>query len=102
MKKVKKIVGLYLLFGIIMFVYVSVSGAFTILTGTGGVSVFQYVLFMGVLLGLCWLPYSIALILSPYSEYFVFGDTPIILILYILVFVILGLCIIFRKPKDNS
>ena len=102
MKTVKEALGIYLLFGVVMAVYVSVSGSFALLTSIGGLSVFQYILFVGILLGLCWLPYSIALIFSPYSEYFVFGDTPIILILYILIFVVLGLYIIFRKSNNNS
>jgi len=102
MKRVIKILWVYLLFGIVMALYVSVSGSFTLLTSVGGLSVFQYILFFGILLGLCWLPYSIAIIFSSYSDYFVFSDTPIILILYIMVFIFLDLCIIFRKPKDIS
>ena len=103
MKKLKIILELYVLFGFIMALYVStVNSVFDILVIRGDMSVFQYVLFTGVFLGVFWLPYGLWMVLFRYSEYYVFSDKPIFIMLYILAFILLSLYIIFRKSKENS
>lgn len=104
MKQYKKIFSLYLLFGLLMVLYVSVINDGLLLVIRDGMWIVQYSLFMGIL-GLFWLPYSILLVLSPYSEYYVFGDTPTGLILYCSAFVLLSLYLILKKQnaaEDSS
>ena len=100
MKKFKKILGIYLLFGIMMAVYVStVNSVFYVLVIRGGMSGLQYILLIGCFLGVFWLPYGMLLVISPYPKYYVFGDTPVCLIAYMLLFVLISLSIILRKQN---
>ena len=102
MTRFKKIFCLYLLFGIVLAICFSSGGSFTLLTVEGGLSVFDYILFIGILLGLLWLPYSIFVLLSPYTEYYIVSDTPLVLIIYILAFCLICLFIILKKQKLDA
>ena len=103
MKKFKKVLGIYFLFGIMMAVYVStVNSVFDILVIRGGMSVLKYILLTGCFLGLFWLPYGMLLVITSYPKYYVFGDTPVCLIAYMLLFVLVSLYIILRKQNDTE
>lgn len=101
MKKFKKILGIYFLFGIMMAVYVStLNSVFDILVIRGGMSVLKYILLTGCFLGLFWMPYGMLLVITSYPKYYVFGDTPVCLIAYMLLFVLVSLYIILRKQNE--
>lgn len=97
MKKLKKIAVLYLLFGLVMGVYILInsSGMFM----PEGISSLTFIGFLVFLLPISWLPYSVWLAGYKYSEYYVFSDKPIFLIIYIIAFVLLGVYIAFKKEK---
>ena len=97
MKIIKKIAGLYLLFGLVMGVYILInsSGMFML----EGISLFNFIGFLVFLLPIGWLPYSVLMAGYEYSEYYVFSNKPIFLIIYIIAFVLLSLYIAFKKEK---
>ena len=97
MKKIKKIAGLYLLFGLAMGVYILINCSSIFLTE--GISVITFVGFVIFLLPVGWLPYSVLLAGYKYSEYYVFSNKPVFLIIYIIAFVLLGLYIALKKEK---
>ena len=97
MKKYQKIAGLYLLFGLAMGVFILINCSSIFLTD--GISVLTFVGFVIFLVPVGWLPYSVWLAGYKYSEYYVFSDKPIFLIIYIIAFVLLGLYIALKKEK---
>ena len=102
MKKIFKIIGLYLLFGIITAVIASALGLFTGMTGLLQLSPMEYIIFAGVIFGLCWLPYSISIIASMIKyglNYFSSYGAVILICVFILLFLVLALRIILKKSK---
>ena len=97
MKKIKKIAGLYLLFGLTMGVFILINCSSIFLTD--GISVLTFVGFVIFLVPVGWLPYSVLLAGYKYSEYYVFSNKPVFLIIYIIAFILFSLHVIFKKEE---
>lgn len=103
MSKFKKLLGLYVLFGMVMLVYVStVNSMFDIFVIRYGMSIMKYILLGGIFYGLFWLPYGTWMVLSRYPDYYVFSDKPIFMMLYILAFIVLSRCIFASKQNETE
>ena len=101
-KKLLKIAGLYLLFGVITAFIASVLGLFTGMTGLLQLSPIEYIAFAVIIFGLCWLPYSISIIVSMIKDglnYFSLYGAVILICIAIILFLLLSLRIIFKKSK---
>ena len=89
MKKVFKIIGLYLFFGLLINVFVSVFGLYTGMTGLGLVTASEYIVISTIIFGICWLPFCISVIASPDMLYFASPIGKFLVVLVIIMFAVL-------------